>query len=118
MTYHDPNARERHDRMIVAYEFDGTTPLVANLTCDGHHPQVVFDLGEVPLELELITDDPMALQGLINALTEARQRLIDHQAQHAGTPDPNQPLYVPDHWTAGNSDGHPDGHPDSGGDPA
>jgi hypothetical protein len=113
MSYHDPNAQHRFDRMIVVYQFESTTPVVVNLTCDGHHPQIVLDLGGSPLELELVTDDVTALAGLINALTDARQRLIDHQATHVGTPDPDQPLYVPDTWTS-----DPEAGPTDSGDPA
>jgi len=105
MSYYDPNARERDDRMITVYQFDNTTQIIANLTCNGQTPQIVIDLGGAPLELELVTDDLTAIDALITAFTEARQALIDHQAEHAWEHDtdhsgkPDEPLYVPDTWT-------------------
>ncbi len=103
--YYDHDGRERRDRAITVYQFDGETPVFVNLTCDGQTTQIVFDLGAAPVELELVTSDVTAIDGLITALTQARQALVDHQAEHAwqtnnAGSDPNEPLYVPDTWTA------------------
>jgi len=110
MTYHDPNGSERHDRMITVYQFDQTTAITVNLTCNGDTPQIVVDLGAAPLELELVTNDVVALDALIIALGKARTSLLDHQADHAWEheamkPSIDEPLYVPDTWTTGTTDG-------------
>jgi hypothetical protein len=98
--YHDASGNERHDRIIIGYDFDDDAVTGINLACNGVTPQVVIDLGGVPVEIELVTDSVTAISHLIDALYEARALLEEHQVQHATQNDTwtQEPLYVPDDW--------------------
>jgi hypothetical protein len=101
MTYHDANGGERDDRMFIGYEFTDNTVAGINLACNGQTPLVAIDLGNTPIELELITGSVTALSQLIDALYEARALLEEHLVQHATRTDiwNRDQVYVPDDWT-------------------
>jgi hypothetical protein len=102
MTYYDPSGGERDDRMFIGYEFTDDAVAGINLACNGETPRVAIDLGNTPIELELITGSVTAISQLIDALYEARALLEEHLVQHA-TPDTwtQDQVYVPDDWTEG-----------------
>lgn len=101
MTYYDANGDERDDRVIVGYDFTDDAVAGINLACNGQTPQVVIDLGNSPIEIELVTSSVTAISQLIDALYEARALLEDHQVQHATQTDTwtQDQVYVPDEWT-------------------
>jgi hypothetical protein len=101
MTYHDANGDERDDRMFIGYEFTDDTVAGINLACNGETPLVAIDLGNTPIELELITGSVTALSQLIDALYEARALLEEHLVDHATKTDTwNQDqVYIPTDWT-------------------
>ncbi|GAA1164353.1 hypothetical protein GCM10009630_73120 [Kribbella jejuensis] len=100
-TYYDANGGERDDRMFIGYEFTDNTVAGINLACNGETPLVAIDLGNTPIELELITGSVTALSQLIDALYEARQLLEEHLVDHATKTDTwtQDQVYVPDDWT-------------------
>jgi len=100
MTYYDASGGEREDRIIIGYEFTDHSVAGINLACNGQTPKVVIDLGNQPIEIELVTDSVTAISHLIDALYEARALLEDHQVQHATQTETwNQDqVYVPDDW--------------------
>jgi hypothetical protein len=104
MTYHDANGNERDDRIIIGYNFTDHAVSGINLACNGQTPQVVIDLGNAPIEIELVTDSVTAISHLIDALYEARALLEEHQVQHATQTDQwsQDQVYVPDDWTGEN----------------
>ena len=101
MTYYDASGGEREDRIIVGYEFTDHPVVGINLACNGQTPKVVIDLGDAPIEIELVTDSVTALSHLIDAFYEARALLEEHQVQHATHTDTwtQDHIYVPDEWT-------------------
>jgi hypothetical protein len=101
VTYYDASGGEREDRIIVAYDFTDDAVGGINLACNGQTPQVVIDLGNSPIEIELVTSSVTAISHLIDALHEARALLEDHQVQHATETDTwtKDQVYVPDEWT-------------------
>lgn len=101
MTYYDASGAEREDRIIIGYEFTDHPVAGINLACNGHTPRVVIDLGNTPIEIELITDSVTAISHLIDALYEARALLEDHQVTHATQTDTwtQDQVYIPDDWT-------------------
>ena len=101
MTYHDANGGERDDRMFIGYEFTDDTVAGINLACNGETPLVAIDLGNTPIELELITGSVTALSQLIDACYEARALLEEHLVQHATRSETwtDGPVFVPDDWT-------------------
>jgi hypothetical protein len=72
-----------------------------NLACNGQTPQVVIDLGNSPIEIELVTSSVTAISHLIDALYEARALLEDHQIQHATQTEvwTQDQVYIPNDWT-------------------
>jgi len=101
MTYYDANGRDRDDRMYIGYEFTEDTVAGINLACNGQTPLVAIDLGNTPIELELITGSIAALNQLIDALHEARALLGEHLVQHATQTDTwtQDQVYIPNDWT-------------------
>ena len=101
MTYYDASGGEREDRIIVGYDFTDDAVSGINLACNGETPRVVIDLGNAPIEIELVTGSVTAISGLIDALCEARALLEEHQVQHATHTErwTQDVLYVPDDWT-------------------
>jgi len=101
MTYQDAEGNEREDRVIIGYNFTDHAVSGINLACNGVTPQVVIDLGNPPIEIELVTDSVTAISHLIDALYEARALLEEHQAHHVIPADQwtDQQVYVPDDWT-------------------
>ncbi|MFG1817031.1 hypothetical protein ACGFIF_24960 [Kribbella sp. NPDC049174] len=101
MTYYDASGGEREDRIIVGYEFTDHSVAGINLACNGETPRVVIDLGNAPIEIELVTDSVTAISHLIDALYEARALLEDHQVQHATETDTwtQEQVYIPNDWT-------------------
>ena len=100
MTYYDANGGEREDRIIIGYDFTDNAVTGINLACNGVTPQVVIDLGNAPIEIELVTGSVTAISHLIDALYEARALLEEHQVQHATSTDQwtDGPLYIPNDW--------------------
>ena len=103
MTYYDASGGERDDRIIVGYDFTDDSVAGINLACNGQTPQVVIDLGNSPIEIELVTSSVTAISHLIDALYEARALLEEHQVQHAtdNAAWTQEALYIPDEWTGG-----------------
>jgi hypothetical protein len=103
MTYYDASGGERDDRIIIGYDFTDHSVAGINLACNGQTPQVVVDLGNAPIEIELITGSVTAISHLIDALYEARALLEEHQVQHAtdNAAWTQEALYIPDDWTGG-----------------
>jgi hypothetical protein len=101
MTYYDPNGGERDDRMFIGYEFTDNTVAGINLACNGETPLVAIDLGDTPIELELVTGSVTALSQLIDALYEARALLEEHLIDHATKTDAwtQDQVYIPNDWT-------------------
>jgi hypothetical protein len=101
MTHYDANGGEREDRIIVGYDFTDNAVTGINLACNGVTPRVVIDLGNTPIEIELVTGSVTAISGLIDALYEARALLEEHQAHHAIPTEQwtDQQVYVPEEWT-------------------
>ncbi|MEV6272679.1 hypothetical protein AB0L64_36260 [Kribbella sp. NPDC051936] len=101
MSYYDANGGERDDRMFIGYQFTDDTVAGINLACNGETPLVAIDLGNTPIELELITGSVTALSQLIDACYEARALLEEHLVQHATQTDTwtKEQVYVPDDWT-------------------
>ncbi|GAA1600410.1 hypothetical protein GCM10009789_63310 [Kribbella sancticallisti] len=101
MTYYDASGGEREDRIIVGYDFTDHSVAGINLACNGQTPQVVIDLGNAPIEIELVTGSVTAISHLIDALYEARALLEDHQIQHATQTDTwtQDQVYIPTDWT-------------------
>ena len=101
MTYYDASGGEREDRIIVGYDFTDDAVAGINLACNGVTPQVVIDLGNSPIEIELVTSSVTAISYLIDALYEARALLEEHLVQHATQTDTwtQEQVYVPEDWT-------------------
>jgi hypothetical protein len=101
MTYYDANGGERDDRMLIGYEFTDDTVAGINLACNGETPLVAIDLGNAPIEIELITGSVTALSHLIDALYEARALLEEHLVDHATKTDTwtQDQVYIPNDWT-------------------
>ncbi|WP_112248804.1 hypothetical protein [Kribbella monticola] len=101
MTYYDASGGEREDRIIIGYDFTDNAVTGINLACNGDTPRVVIDLGNTPIEIELVTGSVTAISGLIDALYEARSLLEEHQVQHATKTDTwtQEQLYIPSDWT-------------------
>jgi hypothetical protein len=101
MSYYDANGGERDDRMFIGYDFTDNAVAGINLACNGETPLVAIDLGNTPIELELITGSVTALSQLIDACYEARALLEEHLVQHATQADTwtDGPVFVPDDWT-------------------
>ncbi|MEV0803459.1 hypothetical protein AB0I34_37610 [Kribbella sp. NPDC050281] len=101
MTYYDASGGERNDRMYIGYEFTDDAVAGINLACNGQSPLVAIDLGNTPIEIELITGSVTALSQLIDACYEARALLEEHLVQHATQTDTwtQDQVYVPDDWT-------------------
>src|SRR4051794_138905 len=106
MTYYDASGGERDDRIFIGYEFTDDAVAGINLACNGQKPLVAIDLGNTPLELELITGSVTALSQLIDALYEARALLEEHLVDHATQTDTwtQDQVYIPTDWTAENGD--------------
>jgi hypothetical protein len=101
MTYYDASGGERDDRIIVGYDFTDHSVAGINLACNGQTPRVVIDLGNAPIEIELITGSVTALSQLIDACYEARALLEEHLVQHATQTDTwtQDQVYIPTDWT-------------------
>ncbi|GAA0622058.1 hypothetical protein HPO96_28595 [Kribbella sandramycini] len=101
MTYYDASGGERNDRMYIGYEFTDNSIAGINIACNGETPIVAIDLGNTPIELELITGSVTALSQLIDACYEARALLEEHLVDHATKTDTwNQDtVYIPSEWT-------------------
>ena len=101
MTYYDASGDEREDRIIIGYDFTDNAVTGINLACNGDTPRVVIDLGNTPIEIELVTGSVTAISHLIDALYEARALLEEHQVQHATKTDTwtQEQLYIPSDWT-------------------
>ncbi|MFK4084151.1 hypothetical protein ACI2LF_08605 [Kribbella sp. NPDC020789] len=101
MTYYDASGGERNDRMYIGYEFTDHSVAGINLACNGETPLVAIDLGNTPIELELITGSVTAISQLIDALYEARALLEDHQVEHIAedVTRTQDAVYIPTEWT-------------------